>query len=412
MLATIVLGRAGRIVQRGWSVYSRWGMSRSTGDATFAYAMHERHLTILDAAVPAVVGAVIVVGETLHGGASTRPVSLVLGVAAALALAGRRRWSGWTLATSGLLVAVLFHLDRTAASVAVLAPAVALYSVALRRGRLEQAAAGIVAVAAVVAADVAHPGQPTLGQTIGHALLVAVPLLAAEVIRTHRANVRLLVEQLELAEQARGKDAEHRAEQERMRIARELHDVVAHTLTEINVTAAAAAEQAGEGDERTALEHIERSSHDAIGELRAILGVLRGPGTAPHAPTPGIDDIGDMITRARTAGIDVHLDIEGPPPDRISDAISLTTYRIVQESLTNVRRHASGAQAGVRLRFGPLGVTVTVDSDGATGASTDGAGVGITGMRERVIAVGGQLSAGPHDSGFRVHADLPYEQTE
>jgi signal transduction histidine kinase len=391
-------------------------MSRSAGSATVAHAMHESHLTIVDAAVPAVVGAVIVVGESLHGGASAHPVPLLLAAAAAGVLAARRRWPGWTLVASGLLVAVLFHLDRTAASIAVLAPAVALYTVALRRGRLAQAAAGTVAIAAVIAADVAHPGRPTLGQTIGHALLVAVPLLAAEVIRTHQANMRLLIERFELAEQAREQDAERRAEQERMRIARELHDVVAHTLTEINVTAAAAAERAGAGDDRTALEQIERSSHDAIGELRAILGVLRGPtpGTAPHAPTPGIADIGDMITRARSAGLDVRLDVEGAPPQRISDATSLAAYRIVQESLTNVRRHASGGHAGVTVRFGSSGVTVTVDSDGgsrggtASGADT-GVGVGITGMRERAAAVGGRLCAGPRASGFRVDADLPYE---
>lgn len=380
--------------------------------------MHERHLLIIDAAVPAVVGAVIVVGETLHGGTSGRPVDLAWGVAAAVALVARRRWPGWTLAASGAFVVVLFHLDRTAASVAVLAPAVALYSFALRRGRLQQVAAGIVAIAAVVVADVAHPGRPTLEQTMGHALLVAVPLLGAEVIRTHRANMRLLVEQLASNEQARKQDAERRAEQERMRIARELHDIVAHTLTEINVTAAAAAEQAAAGDERSALEEIERSSHDAIGELRAILGVLRGPepGKAPHAPTPGIDDIPDLVTRARNAGLDVHLDVEGAAPDRISDATSLAAYRIVQESLTNVRRHASGAEASVAVRYGMSGVTLTVDN-GPCGSASNGhingqPGVGITGMRERAIAVGGRLSAGRAVSGFRVHADLPYEPTQ
>src|SRR5262249_8021067 len=156
---------------------------------------------------------------------------------------GRRRWPGCTLLASGALVAVLFHIDRSAASVAVLAPAVALYSVALRRGRLQQLAAGVLAIAAVIAADVVPAGRPTVGQTIGPVLRVALPLLAAEVIRTHQANVRLLVERLEIAERAREQDAERRAEQERMRIARDLHDVVAHTLTEINVTAAAAAER-------------------------------------------------------------------------------------------------------------------------------------------------------------------------
>jgi len=388
-------------------------MARPPCDATVAYAMHERHLTILDAAVPAVVGAVIVVGETVHGGVSARPASIVLGSAAAVALVARRRWPGWTLVASGLLVAVLFHLDRTAASAAVLAPAVALYSLALRRGRLQQVTAGLVAIAAVIAADVAHPGQPTVEQTTVHVLLVALPLLAAEVIRTHRANMQLLVERFELAEQSREQDAERRAEQERMRIARELHDVVAHTLTEINVTAAAAAERAGVGDERSALEQIERSSHEAISELRGILGVLRGPspGTAPHAPPPRIDDIADMITRAHRAGLDVHLDVEGAPPARISDAMSLAAYRIVQESLTNVRRYASGARATVTLRFGTSGVTVTIDNERGIGSGTINGGVGITGMRERVSAVGGQLSVGPHDAGFRVHAELPYEPT-
>jgi signal transduction histidine kinase len=390
-------------------------MARSPDDATVIDAMHERHLLIVDAAVVAVVGAVIVVGETLHGGASSRPSHLAWGVAAAVVLAARRRWPGWTLAASGALVTVLFHLDRTAASVAVLAPAVALYSFALQRGRLRQVAAAIVAIVAVIVADIAHPGRPTLGQTLGHVLLVAVPLLAAEVIRTHRANMRLHHEQLELNEQARKQDAEQRAERERMRIARELHDIVAHTLTEINVTAAAAAEQAIESGERRALEQIERSSHDAIGELRAILGVLRGPeqGSAPHAPTPGIDDIPDLVTRARNAGLDVHLDVEGAAPERISDATSLAAYRIVQESLTNIRRHASGAEASVAVRYGTSGVTLTVNNGPCAGVGNGHAngepGVGITGMRERVFAVGGRLSAGPQRSGFRVHAALPYE---
>jgi signal transduction histidine kinase len=386
-------------------------MARRPGGTSVAYAMRVRHLTIVDATVPTLVGAVIVVGETLHGGASGRPAPLVLGIAAALALAARRRWPGWTLLATGVLVEVLFHVDRTAAAVAVLAPAVALYSVALRRGRLEQVAAGIIAIAAVIAADLAHPGRPTLGQTIGHVLLVGVPLLAAEVIRTHRANLRLLVERLELAERARAQDAERRAEQERVRIAREFHDVVAHTLTEINVTAAAAAERSGAGADRTALEQIERSSHDAIGELRAILGLLRAPetGPVPHGPAPGLDDIPDLVARARNSGLDVHLDDTGARPERISDASSLAAYRIVQESLTNARRHAAGAQVRVTLRFSPDGVTVTVDSDGGRSTGPGTGGVGIAGMHERAIAVGGRLSAGPHDSGFRIHADLPYE---
>jgi len=374
--------------------------------------MRERHLKVLDAAVPALVAGVIAVGETLPAGATIRPVSMVLGVGAGLALAGRRRWPGWTLAVTGLLVTVLFHVDHVAGSVAVFAPAVALYSVALRRGRRAQVAAAIGAVGAVIAADLSHPGRPTLAQTIGHVLLVAVPLLAAEVIRTHRTNLQLFVERMEQNARAAEQDAERRAEQERIRIARELHDVVAHTLTEINVTAAAAAERAAPGDEREALERIEHSSHDAIGELRAILGVLRAPeaDAAPNAPAPGLGDIPDLIVRTRNAGLDVHLDVEGAPPARISDATSLAAYRIVQESLTNVRRHARGAEADVTLRFGHSAVSLTVDNAaGARAEPIKGGGVGITGMRERVLAIGGRISAGPNRSGFRVQADLPYE---
>jgi signal transduction histidine kinase len=390
-------------------------MARAFRGATVAYAMHERHLIIVDTAVPALVGAVIVVGETLHGGASARPVPIVLGIGASVVLAGRRRWPGSTLLVSGGLVAVLFHIDTSAASVAVLAPAVALFSVALRRGRLHEIAAGILAIAAVIAADVIHEGRPTVGQTIAHVLLVAVPLLAAEVIRTHQANMRLLMERLELAEQAREQEAERRAERERMRIARELHDVVAHTLTEINVTAAAAAEGVAAGKPREALERIERTSHDAIGELRGILGVLRGPDCVepPHAPAPGIDDIPALVYRARNAGLDVSLDFHGSPPPRISDATSLAAYRIVQESLTNVRRHAAGAQATVTLRFDPAQLTLTVDNGPGNGAAAaveaSAPGVGVTGMRERVNVVGGRLSAGPLSQGFRVRADLPYQ---
>jgi signal transduction histidine kinase len=390
-------------------------MAPAFGGATVAYAMHERHLILIDTAVPALAAAVIVVGETLHGGASARPAPIVLGICAALVLVARRRWPGWTLLASGALVAVLFHLDSSAASVAVLAPAVALYAVALRRGRLQQLAAGVLAITAVIAADVVHPGRPTVGQTVAHVLLVAVPLLAAEVIRTHQANMRLLEERLELAEQAREQEAERRAEQERMRIARELHDVVAHTLTEINITAAAAAERGAPSQAREALEQIERRSHGAIAELRGILGVLRGPESAesPRSPSPGVDDICQMVGRARGVGLEVSLDVHGSAPSRISDATSLAAYRIVQESLTNVRRHAPGASATVTLRFDPEQLTLTVDN-GPGGRATEPSspGVGITGMRERANVVGGTLDAGPHASGFRVRADLPYERAQ
>jgi signal transduction histidine kinase len=377
--------------------------------------VHRRHEALVDAAVPLLVGAVIVVGEVLHGGHSARAVPIVLGLGAAAVLSGRRRWPGWTLAISGVLVAVLFHVDRSAGTVAVLAPAVALYSLALRRGRRAQLLAAVAAVAAVLIADLLHPGRPGVVQTAGHVLLVAIPVLAAQAIRTHRANLALLTERLELAARARETEAERRAEQERMRIARELHDVVAHTLTEINVQAAAAAERLDVGEAQAALERIEQTSHGAIGELRAILGLLRQDGRdADHAepariPTPGIGNIGEFVDRARETGLDVRLEVTGIEPVRVSDAASLAAYRIVQESLTNVRRHAPGAAVRVNLEWGAGGLALAVENtpSAASNGNLGVPGVGIAGMRERAVAVGGKLDAAPSANGFLVRAELP-----
>ena len=369
---------------------------------------------LLDAVVPLVAGAVITLGGVLHDGGGVRPLELVLGLGAAAALVARRRAPGVTLAVSGALALVLLHIDASAGATAVIAPAVALYSLALQRGRKAQLMAAFAAIAAVILADALHSGSPTLLQTIGHALLVAIPLLAADVHRTRHAYVELLREQLELAERTREQEAERRAEQERMRIARDLHDVVAHTLTTINVQAATAAHliDSNPAHARAALETIEDSSRGAIGELRAILGVLReaGDGEAPRVPTPGLNDVADLVRRTREQGLDVDIDLIGEPPERVPEAVSLAAFRIVQESLTNARRHAAGAPVRVRLSFEASGLNLAVENGAGMSSQTNGTkpGVGIVGMRERASAIGGTLRAGRLPGGFRVDAELPY----
>jgi signal transduction histidine kinase len=395
-------------------VYSRRSTRATTAGARFGCIVPRRHEHLLDAVVPLVVGAVITVGGVLHGGDGASPWSLALGLGAAASLAGRRRAPGWTLAVSGALALIMLHIDGRAGATAVLAPAVALYSLALRRGRAAQLLAAVAAVAAVVLADTLHAGSPTLLQTLGHVLLVAIPLLAADAHRTRHANVSLLREQLELAERAREQEGERRAEQERMRIARDLHDVVAHTLTTINVQAATAAELLDRNPEHAkgALETIEDASREAIGELRVILGVLRGnqDRDAPLTPAPGLDDVADLVRRTREEGVDVRIDVAGKRPARVSDAVSLAAFRIVQESLTNARRYAAGAAVRVRLSYEPSGLALAVENE--AGASTNGngvtAGVGIMGMTERASALGGTLRAGRLPQGFRVDARLPY----
>jgi signal transduction histidine kinase len=370
---------------------------------------------LLDAAVLFLTGAIVATGVALRADASVRPLALALGTAATLVLVLRRQAPAVTLAVSGGLVFALFALDHDAGSVAVIAPAVALYSLALSRGRMHLAVAVFGAAVAVVVVDILHSGGAgglTL-QTAAHVALVAVPVLAAEALRNRRTYVQLLLERLELAERTREDEARRRAEQERLRISRELHDVVAHTLTTINVQAGVAEHLLDRDPEhaRGALTTIATASHEALEELRAILGVVRDQaGAAPLEPSPGLDRVGPLVERVRDTGGDVELDVQGEPPGRIPAAVQLAAFRIVQESLTNARRHAAGSAARVSLTYGDDRLRVAVESGhGETnGRGGRADGVGIVGMRERAAALGGTLEAGRSRDGFRVLAELPY----
>jgi signal transduction histidine kinase len=313
----------------------------------------------------------------------------------------------------------LFALDHRAGAAAVLAPAVALYSVALTRARLQQLVAALAAVAAVVATPTFLTGDgPFRFATLGHAALVAVPLLAAEAVRNRRSYIALLLERLEFAERTREEEARRRVEQERLRIARDLHDAVAHSLTTINVQAGVAAHLLDQNPDnaRGALVTIEAATHEALDELRAIVGVLREDDgeRAPLEPAPTLDTVSEVIERERALGLDVSLDIRGHRPRQLPEAVQLAAYRIVQESLTNVRRHAAGASAHVGLSFEHDRLLITVENATvATGNGRSiGAGVGVIGMRERAAAVGGELRAAPSPEGFRVAAELPYRKAE
>lgn len=362
--------------------------------------------------MPLLVAAVITVGGVAHSGGA-RALPLLLGCAAGLSLFGRRRAPAATLAVSGALTLVLVHLESAGAT-AVIAPAVALYSLALRRGAAARVAAAVAAVAAIVLAETIRSGGPTMLQTLGHVLLVAIPLLIAEVHRTRSANLALLRDRLELAERTREQEAERRAEQERLRIARDLHDVIAHTLTVINVQASTAAEllDRDPGHARNALHTIEHASRDAIDELRAILGVLRGgeDGDAPLRPAPSLDDVPELLRRTREDGVDVDVATVGAGGHRVPEAVSLAAYRILQESLTNARRHAAGAGVQITLTFEVDRMRVAIENGEGTPGSANGrsGGIGIMGMNERAAAAGGTVTARALGRGFRVDAELPY----
>jgi signal transduction histidine kinase len=195
-----------------------------------------------------------------------------------------------------------------------------------------------------------------------------------------------------------------------------LHDVVAHTLSTINVQAGVAAHllDRDPSQGRIALGAIETASHEALEELRAILGVLREPGDAdaPLQPVPDLAAVDTLIEQARNTGLDVNLHVEGEQPPWLPDAVQLAAYRILQESLTNVRRHAPGATARINLSYRDDRLSVAIENDGIqTGNGGGASGVGILGMRERATGLGGTLQAHRSGERFRVLAELPYRRS-
>jgi signal transduction histidine kinase len=231
-------------------------------------------------------------------------------------------------------------------------------------------------------------------------------VLAAEVIRAR-------IEHREQWRQARAEREQRIADEQRIAIARELHDVLAHSISLINVQAGVALELLDGDPEqaRTALTTIKQTSKDALGEVRQVLGALRAPGSAaPRAPAPGLDRLDELVRQAAAAGLTVSLRTEGEP-SLLPQGVGLAAFRIVQEALTNVIRHSSARTADVVVTYRADGLRVRVADPGplsATGGPrAGGSGSGLAGMRERTAALGGSLSAGPEGEGFEVRAELP-----
>ncbi|MFF7870566.1 sensor histidine kinase [Streptomyces qaidamensis] len=206
----------------------------------------------------------------------------------------------------------------------------------------------------------------------------------------------------------RAEAARRRADEERLRIARELHDVLAHSISVINVQAGVGLALLDTDPEqaRTALTTIKDQSKEALGEVRQVLDTLRAPGDAPRTPAPGLDRLPELVEQAAGAGLTV--DVGGKPP-RLAPGTDLAAFRIVQEALTNVVRHSGSRHARVHLAHDARVLRLRVDDDGpATGDDAGGSGNGLAGMRERAAALGGTIEAGPRpDGGFRVLAVLP-----
>jgi signal transduction histidine kinase len=216
------------------------------------------------------------------------------------------------------------------------------------------------------------------------------------------------------AERTRAEEARRRAGEERMRIARELHDVLAHNISLINAQAGVALHLMDEqpGQSRSALQAIKQASNDALGELRSVLDILRRGDEAqpPRAPASGLAHLNSLVAGVSATGLRVRTRVEGTPRP-LPAGVDLAAFRIVQEALTNVTRHAGPATATVLVRYGADDLTVQVD-DGGRGpsATRSPGGNGIRGMRERVAALGGELTIDARPGGgFRVQARFPLD---
>jgi signal transduction histidine kinase len=236
-----------------------------------------------------------------------------------------------------------------------------------------------------------------------------------EVVRMARVLAAQAQEWAERAEQTREQEARRRVDAERLRIAREVHDTVAHAIAVINVHAGVTAHVLDKRPEqaRETLVTIEQTSARALDELRATLGVLRDAADDDRrSPSPGLDQVGELVGLAREAGLDVKAQVDAAPQE-LPSAVDQAAYRIVQESITNVIRHAGPARVTISLTYGPSDLEILVADDGrgardAGHGQDGGGGRGIAGMRERVGLLGGELSAGARPGGgFQVRARLP-----
>jgi signal transduction histidine kinase len=349
-------------------------------------------------------------GQTADSEHLPLAAGLAVAVLTAAALPLRRVRPGpvflWTLAAA----AVLAQWPARGALFPV-ALAVALYSVAVTLRRAETLAAAVL-VAGVLLLVVAQDGTRNWGLAITDAAgLAGAVLLVGLYVGTRRAYLAELRDRARRLERERDASSALAAAEERARIAREMHDSVAHHLTVIVALSDGAlrAVTRSPAEACDAIRDVSSTARQALSETRRVLGVLRaGSGQEPRQPQPGLADLDDLVARVRAAGLPVRYERTGAAGE-LPTGVQLAVFRLVQEALTNTMKHAGPrASAAVRLQVSAGEVRVDVEDDGTGGAGGLGAaGGGLTGMRERIKAFGGELDCGPRDPrGWRVSARI------
>lgn len=320
-----------------------------------------------------------------------------------------------TAALAGGIVVDVVFVSSTAPFIGAFIPVlISAYSLAAYASPLWRSAGGLaVLLGAVTAVAIAVPELGSVGDLAFNLLLVVCAWALGRVARRTRRDARALSRRAEDLERAREREAREAVELERGRIARELHDVIAHSVSLMGVQAAAAEQVLTLDPERARepLRAIQGTAREAVDELRRLLGVLRETqGDGGLSPQPGLAALDALAAQMRAAGLPVELRIEGAGAAGLSPGIELSAYRIVQEALTNTLKHAGGAPATVVVRHLPEELEVEITDRGGGDAGGNGkVGHGLIGMRERVALYGGAVSTGKAaDGGYRVRASLPH----
>ncbi|MFG2715004.1 sensor histidine kinase [Streptomyces goshikiensis] len=373
--------------------------------------------------------ALLQVADSSFGGTRAQLIAVPAVLAMGVVVALRRKWTPqmFWLAVGAGVYQLATHTDANTSNLAML---IILFTVAASAEvsrRLSRLALAIGLSASPLYALRFTVDKGGLADNVGFVLFACVPFALAWVtgdsLRTRRAYYAQLVERNQRLEKEREAQAKVAVAAERARIARELHDVVAHNVSVMVVQADGAAyvmdvapEQAKE-----ALQTISGTGRQALAEMRRLLGVLRTgepQESEDYVPQPDVEQIEVLVEQVRAAGLDVDFEIEGAPR-RLPSGVELTAYRIVQEALTNTRKHGGPeAKASVRLVYFDDGLGLLVEDDGRGSphelyedGGVDGAGHGLIGMRERIGMVGGTLDAGPRPGGgFRISALLPLKK--
>jgi signal transduction histidine kinase len=377
----------------------------------------------LDAAVAAGVLACMVAGSFVepHGDRGVSwalrtpdPLSLVLITLGAAALVFRRRAPLAVLALTGGFALTEAVTSDPRAPVAMSA-VIALYTVASTTDRPTTWRAGLLTMTVLTGASMLAGPLPWYAQeNLAIFAWTGIGATAGDAVRSRRAFIHAIRERAERAERTREEEARRRVAEERLRIARDLHDVVAHHIALVNVQAGVAAHVMDRRPDQAkeALAHVREASRSALNELRATVGLLRQSGDpeAPTEPAPGLDRLDELVGTFRSAGLHVEV-ARADNGTTLPAAVDLAAYRVIQEALTNVQKHA-GAQAKAEVSVVRVGtdieITVLDDGSGEDTGPEAGGGHGLLGMRERVTALRGTLTTGPrYGGGFRVHAILP-----